>query len=44
MTSIGPKYYIYISDAKMDMLLPQVPHGLKKKVATEFKLKRLFGI
>src|SRR5260370_38180925 len=44
MTSIGPKYYIYISDAKIDMLLPQVPHDLKKKVATEFKLKRLFGI
>lgn len=38
MTSIGPKYYIYISDAKIDMLLPQVPHDLKKKVAIEFKL------
>lgn len=30
------KYYIYISDAKVDMLLPQVPHDIKKKVATEF--------
>jgi hypothetical protein len=30
------KYYVYISDAKIDMLLPQVPHDLKKKVATEF--------
>lgn len=30
------KYYIYISDAKVDMLFPQVPHEIKKKVATEF--------
>jgi hypothetical protein len=30
------KYYIYISDAKVDMLLPQIPHEVKKKVATEF--------
>ena len=30
------KYYIYISDAKVDMLFPQVPHAIKKKVATEF--------
>jgi hypothetical protein len=30
------KYYIYISDTKVDMLLPQVPHDVKKKVATEF--------
>jgi len=30
------KYYLYISDAKVDMLLPQIPHELKKKVATEF--------
>jgi len=29
------KYYIYISDAKVDMLFPQVPHDIKKKVATE---------
>jgi hypothetical protein len=32
------KYYIYISDAKVDMLFPQVPHEIKKKVATEFKM------
>jgi hypothetical protein len=31
------KYYLYISDAKVDMLLPQVPHEIKKKVAIEFK-------
>jgi hypothetical protein len=31
------KYYIYISDAKVDMLLPQVPHEIRKKVAVEFK-------
>jgi hypothetical protein len=32
------KYYIYISDAKVNMLLPQIPHDLKKKLATEFKI------
>jgi len=32
------KYYIYISDAKVDMLFPQVPHEIKKKVALEFKM------
>lgn len=30
------KYYLYISDAKIDMLYPQVPHQLKDKVATQF--------
>jgi hypothetical protein len=30
------KYYLYISDAKIDMLLPQIPHEAKKKIATEF--------
>jgi hypothetical protein len=30
------KFYLYISDAKIDMLLPQVPHEAKKKIATEF--------
>jgi hypothetical protein len=34
----GMKYYIYISDAKVDMLFPQVPHDIKKKVATEWKM------
>jgi hypothetical protein len=32
------KYYIYISDAKVDMLFRQVPHDIKKKVALEFKM------
>jgi len=32
------KYYLYISDAKIDMLFPQVPHQIKKKTASEFKL------
>jgi hypothetical protein len=32
------KYYIYISDAKVNMLFPQVPHDIKKKVATEWKM------
>ncbi|HLH02645.1 MAG TPA: hypothetical protein VKX25_07740 [Bryobacteraceae bacterium] len=32
------RYYIYISDAKIDMLWPQVPHAVKKKVANEFKI------
>jgi hypothetical protein len=37
------KYYIYISDAKVDMLLPQIPHTGKKKTARElgFDLKIL---
>jgi hypothetical protein len=30
------KYYIYISDAKVDMLFPQVPHEVKARVASEF--------
>jgi hypothetical protein len=29
------KYYLYISDAKVDMLLPQIPHEAKKKVSLE---------
>ncbi len=35
------KYYIYISDAKVDMLLPQVPHDIDKKIGMEvgFDLK-----
>ena len=31
------KYYIYISDTKVDMLLSQIPHEAKKKIATELK-------
>jgi hypothetical protein len=30
------KYYIYISDTKVDMLFPQVPHQIQKTVATEY--------
>jgi hypothetical protein len=30
------KFYLYISDAKIDMLLPQIAHEAKKKIATEF--------
>lgn len=32
------RYYIYISDAKVDMLLPQIPNEAKRKIATEFKI------
>lgn len=40
-----PKFYMYISDAKVEMLLPQIPHELKKKVANEFKLSfKIFEI
>ena len=31
------KYYVYISDAKVDMLLAQIPHDAKQRFATEFK-------
>jgi hypothetical protein len=30
------KYYLYISDAKVDMLIAQIPRNVKKKIATEF--------
>jgi hypothetical protein len=29
------KYYLYISDAKVDMLYPQIPHDSKSRVSTE---------
>jgi len=29
------KYYLYVSDSKVDMLFPQVPHEIKKKVSME---------
>ena len=32
------KFYLYISDAKVDMLLPQIPHDVKKKTAVTFGL------
>lgn len=39
------RYFSYISDAKVDMLLPQVPGGIKEKVAAElgFNLGLLSG-
>jgi hypothetical protein len=39
------KYYLYISDAKVDMLYPQVPHELTQKTSTEygFDVKILSG-
>ena len=38
------QYYVYISDSKVDMLLPQIPHDIRKKVATEWKLDlKVFG-
>ncbi|HJP92113.1 MAG TPA: SAVMC3_10250 family protein [Pyrinomonadaceae bacterium] len=32
------KYYVYISDSKVDMLLAQIPHEFKRKVALQFKV------
>lgn len=32
------KYYLYISDTKVDMLLQQIPHDVKEKLASEFKI------
>lgn len=32
------KYYIYISDSKVDMLLAQIPHDFKRRVALQFKV------
>ena len=32
------KYYLYISDSIVDMLFPQIPQDIKKKVATEYKI------
>lgn len=39
------RYYLYISDSKIDMLLPQVPGALKQRVAANlgFDLKLLSG-
>jgi hypothetical protein len=38
------RYYVYISDSKLDMLYPQVPHALKQKVSTDLKVDlKLFG-
>lgn len=32
------KYYIYVSDSKVDMLLAQIPHDAQQKLAIEFKV------
>jgi hypothetical protein len=32
------KYYVYISDSKLEMLYPQVPHEINKKLTTKFGL------
>lgn len=32
------KYYLYISDSKLDMLLPSVSNAMKENVAAEFKV------
>lgn len=39
------KYYLYMSDSKVDMLLPQVPGALKQTIATKlgFDIKILSG-
>lgn len=39
------RYYVYISDAKVDMLLPQVPGAIQQKIAAKlgFDLKLLSG-
>jgi hypothetical protein len=34
---VSMKYYIYVSDAKVDMLLPQIPHEARQRIAFEFK-------
>jgi hypothetical protein len=37
MANVGNvRYYLYISDAKVEMLLPQVPNAERKKVAAKF--------
>jgi hypothetical protein len=38
------KYYIYISDAKVDMLYPQIPKPILKKIASSLSIDlKLFG-
>ena len=32
------KFYIYVSDSKVDMLLAQIPHEAQQTLATEFKV------
>jgi hypothetical protein len=38
------KYYIYISEAKVDMLYSQIPQKLLKKIASELNIDLNFGI
>lgn len=38
----GLKYYVYISDTKVDMLYEQIPHRLKDNIATELKIDLKF--
>lgn len=35
-SGVGLRYYLYISNAKVDMLLPQVPGAMQQKVSTKF--------
>lgn len=38
------KYYIYISDTKVDMLYPQIPKPLLKRIASDLSIDlKLFG-
>src|SRR6266496_4413294 len=38
------KYYIYLSDAKLDMLYPQIPKSLLKRIASELNISlKLLG-
>jgi hypothetical protein len=38
------KYYIYLSDAKLDMLYPQIPKSLLKRIASELNINlKLLG-
>ncbi len=38
------KYYIYISDTKVDMLYPQIPQPLLKRIASNLSIDlKLFG-
>ena len=32
------KYYLYVSDAKVDMLIAQIPHDTRQRIANEFKI------
>ena len=39
------RYYVYISDAKIDMLYPQIPKKFLKKYSKEFKFDiKIFSV